>query len=287
MTSSQSHHASHARPHMSALSRVRTGVLAMSAIALTLSVGGSTLPSEAPSPVHSMSASVPPASIMTAASRSAPRTSVDDDVSWGGIEKLDVGYHQSKDEKQAVSDLKSSIDDAKKSLLSSTAITTAIKDSQTLLDGVDDSTAIDVAKFSQQKKTVDDAVADAQQKATARQVESSKSSKSSAPTLAPSTPRGEMQQWAHDYLISNGYTETDWSAANYIISHESGWNPNARNPSSGAGGLPQSLPMSKMSSAGADWATNYQTQFKWFVGYCSRYGSIQGAYQFWLSHHWY
>ena len=43
-----------------------------------------------------------------------------------------------------------------------------------------------------------------------------------------------------------------------------------------------------MASAGSDWATNYQTQFKWFVGYCNqRYGSISAAYQYWLSHHSY
>ena len=94
-----------------------------------------------------------------------------------------------------------------------------------------------------------------------------------------------MQQWAHDYLISNGYTEADFTATVYIISHESGWSVSATNPSSGAYGLPQALPGSTMVSAGADWATIYQTQLKWFWGYCaSRYGSIQGAYSYWLAH---
>ena len=47
--------------------------------------------------------------------------------------------------------------------------------------------------------------------------------------------------------------------------------------------LPQQCYGSKMASAGADWATNYQPQFKWFVGYCNGcYGSIQGAYNYWL-----
>ena len=47
-------------------------------------------------------------------------------------------------------------------------------------------------------------------------------------------------------------------------------------------GLPQALPGNKMASAGADWRTNYQTQFKWFVNYCNqRYGSITGAYAYW------
>ncbi|MBM6699621.1 G5 domain-containing protein [Bifidobacterium pullorum subsp. saeculare] len=114
------------------------------------------------------------------------------------------------------------------------------------------------------------------------------SSGSAGASLGTTVPASEMQQWAHDYLLSSGYSEADFSAAVYIINHESGWNPTAKNPSSGAYGLPQALPGSKMASAGADWATNYQTQFKWFVNYCNaRYGSIQGAYNYWLSHHSY
>ena len=114
---------------------------------------------------------------------------------------------------------------------------------------------------------------------------SSSSSSSSTASVGTTVPAGEMQQWAHDYLISNGYTEADFTATVYIISHESGWSVSATNPSSGAYGLPQALPGSKMVSAGADWATNYQTQLKWFWGYCaSRYGSIQGAYSYWLAH---
>lgn len=107
----------------------------------------------------------------------------------------------------------------------------------------------------------------------------------SVASLGTTTPAGEIQSWAHDYLISNGYSEADFTAANFIISHESGWSPTATNPSSGAYGLPQALPGSKMASAGADWQTNYQTQFKWFVNYCNgRYGSISGAYEHWQKH---
>ena len=117
---------------------------------------------------------------------------------------------------------------------------------------------------------------------------SSGSSSSSSASIGTTVPAGEMQQWAHDYLLANGYTEADFSATVYIINHESGWRVNATNASSGAYGLPQALPGSKMASAGADWATNYQTQLKWFWGYCnSRYGSVQGAYNFWVANHWY
>lgn len=117
---------------------------------------------------------------------------------------------------------------------------------------------------------------------------SSSSSSSAASSLGTTVPASEMQSWAHDYLISNGYTEADFTAAVYIINHESGWRVDATNASSGAYGLPQALPGSKMASAGADWATNYQTQFKWFVNYCNqRYGSLQGAYSYWQVHHCY
>lgn len=116
----------------------------------------------------------------------------------------------------------------------------------------------------------------------------SSSSSSAAASIGTTVPAGEMQQWAHDYLLSNGYTEADFTATVFIISHESGWRVNATNASSGAYGLPQALPGSKMASAGADWQTNYQTQLKWFWNYCAgRYGSIQGAYNFWTSHHYY
>ncbi|WP_422113303.1 G5 domain-containing protein [Gardnerella sp. DNF00536] len=109
-------------------------------------------------------------------------------------------------------------------------------------------------------------------------------SSSLASSIGTTVPAGEMQQWAHDWLLSNGYSEADFTATVFIISHESGWRVNAMNPS-GAYGLPQALPGGKMASAGADWATNYQTQLRWFWNYCNgRYGSIQGAYNHWLAY---
>lgn len=106
-------------------------------------------------------------------------------------------------------------------------------------------------------------------------------------SLGVTAPVGEMQKWFHDYLLSNGYTEADFSAGVWIINHESGWRVNATNPGSGAYGLPQALPGSKMASEGADWQTNYQTQLKWFVKYCNRYGGIQGSYSAWQKQGWY
>ncbi|MGI5357132.1 transglycosylase SLT domain-containing protein [Streptomyces sp. CA-252508] len=73
-----------------------------------------------------------------------------------------------------------------------------------------------------------------------------------------------------------------------IVDHESTWNYRAQNPSSGAYGLVQALPGSKMASAGADWQTNPATQIKWGLNYMNeRYGSPCGAWSFWQANHWY
>jgi hypothetical protein len=69
---------------------------------------------------------------------------------------------------------------------------------------------------------------------------------------------------------------------------ESGWKHTAANPSSGAFGIPQALPASKMASAGADWRTNPVTQIMWGLDYISgRYGSPCGAWSYWLAHYSY
>ncbi|MEU3632991.1 transglycosylase SLT domain-containing protein [Streptomyces fradiae] len=73
-----------------------------------------------------------------------------------------------------------------------------------------------------------------------------------------------------------------------IVERESTWNYRAQNPSSGAYGLVQALPGSKMASAGADWQTNPATQIKWGLNYMNeRYGSPCGAWSFWQANHWY
>ncbi len=73
-----------------------------------------------------------------------------------------------------------------------------------------------------------------------------------------------------------------------IVDHESGWDYTATNPSSGAYGLMQALPGSKMSSAGSDWRTNPATQIEWGVNYMEdRYGGPCGAWEFWQANNWY
>jgi uncharacterized protein YabE (DUF348 family) len=87
-------------------------------------------------------------------------------------------------------------------------------------------------------------------------------------------------------MAAAGIAKSDYPYVNYIVSRESGWNAAARNPS-GAFGLCQALPGSKMSSAGSDWASNPVTQLRWCDGYAKgRYGSWSAAYNFWLAKHY-
>ena len=73
-----------------------------------------------------------------------------------------------------------------------------------------------------------------------------------------------------------------------LWNRESGWRTNAYNASSGAYGIPQSLPGSKMANVGADWRTNYGTQIWWgFYYIAGRYGSPCGAWAHSESHNWY
>jgi hypothetical protein len=73
-----------------------------------------------------------------------------------------------------------------------------------------------------------------------------------------------------------------------IVFRESSWNPHATNSSSGAYGLVQALPGSKMAAAGADWRTNPATQIRWGLKYMnSRYGGPCAAWSFWQAHNWY
>jgi len=88
-------------------------------------------------------------------------------------------------------------------------------------------------------------------------------------------------------MAAAGIRSSDYAYVNHIVSKESGWNAAAYNARSGATGLCQALPGSKMASAGSDWKTNPVTQLKWCQGYAvGRYGSWGAAYDFWNRNHW-
>ncbi|MFC6708102.1 hypothetical protein [Flexivirga alba] len=90
---------------------------------------------------------------------------------------------------------------------------------------------------------------------------------------------GSPQAYASSMLASYGWDQGQMGCLVSLWNRESGWNASAMNASSGAYGIPQSLPGSKMASAGADWRTNPATQIRWGLGYIkSTYGSPCGAW---------
>jgi hypothetical protein len=105
--------------------------------------------------------------------------------------------------------------------------------------------------------------------------------------LPPPNP-GTAQSIAYNMMASFGFDpKTQFSCLDAIWTRESGWNYQAEN-ASGAFGIPQALPGSKMASAGADWQTNPATQIKWGLGYIqSTYGTPCNAWAFWQAHSYY
>ena len=111
-----------------------------------------------------------------------------------------------------------------------------------------------------------------------------------APAAAPvaiDDPAG-AQAYAAAQLGSYGWGAGQMPCLQKLWTKESDWKTTATNASSGAYGVVQSLPASKMASAGADYMTNYRTQINWGLNYVkSRYGSPCGALDFHLAHNWY
>lgn len=104
----------------------------------------------------------------------------------------------------------------------------------------------------------------------------------------PAPDPGTAQSIAYNMLSSFGWAPgTYYSCLNNIWTRESGWRYNAEN-ASGAYGIPQALPGSKMATAGADWATDPATQIKWGLGYIQgRYGDPCKAWTFWQANGYY
>jgi uncharacterized protein YabE (DUF348 family) len=117
---------------------------------------------------------------------------------------------------------------------------------------------------------------------------SSGSSGSSGSTSSgPAPTPGSAQAIAKSMLKKFGWAQDQFSCLDSMWSRESGWRVSAANPS-GAYGIPQALPGSKMASAGPDWQTDATTQIKWGLGYIkARYNSPCGAWSFWQGHNYY
>jgi len=95
--------------------------------------------------------------------------------------------------------------------------------------------------------------------------------------MPPPNP-GTAQSIGFNMLASFGFSSSQWGCLDNLWNQESGWRYNAEN-ASGAYGIPQALPGSKMASAGADWLTDPTTQIKWGLGYIkSLYATPCGAW---------
>lgn len=103
-----------------------------------------------------------------------------------------------------------------------------------------------------------------------------------------STNAGAEQQYAFSQFGQYGWGGGQQQPLIELWNKESGWRWNATNPTSGAYGIPQALPASKMASAGADWKTNPDTQIRWGLGYIhGQYGSPSGAWSHEVADNWY
>ena len=105
--------------------------------------------------------------------------------------------------------------------------------------------------------------------------------------LAALASLNQYQSFAR-ILADAAWGPSQFPYLNLLWDRESGWNPAATNPLSGAFGIPQALPALKMASAGLDWATDPYTQIIWGIGYIQiTYGTPQAAWAHELTHGWY
>ena len=97
-----------------------------------------------------------------------------------------------------------------------------------------------------------------------------------------------MKRYALSLLRQHGFGYPQFSCLNTLWIRESNWRWNAKNKSSGAYGIPQSLPANKMAKAGPDWKTNPHTQIRWGIDYIiHRYGTPCSALSYSNKHGWY
>ncbi len=109
-----------------------------------------------------------------------------------------------------------------------------------------------------------------------------------AVTESEQLSQGDPRNIARALLGDFGWSQDQFGCLDLLWIRESNWNPLAHNSSSGAHGIPQSLPGSKMATVGADWYANPVTQITWGLGYIQdRYGSPCSAWGHSQASGWY
>lgn len=145
------------------------------------------------------------------------------------------------------------------------------------------------AKAEAEQKAKEEA--EAKKKAEELRIAQSKqvTSRGGTSVRAATGTKAEYQAYARNLCINTyGWTENDFNCLVKLWERESNWNPNAHNKSSGAHGIPQSLPASKMASEGSDYMTNYKTQIRWGLKYITnRYGTPSNAWAHSQQKGWY
>lgn len=156
------------------------------------------------------------------------------------------------------------------------------------------SDAVIVDQGAQRRVEEVQAKADGQQRATAQAKKEAAERREAAAKAKREKERQAALEAADPKVVARamladyGWDEGQFSCLDNIWSQESGWRVDAENPSSGAYGIPQSLPGTKMASAGSDWRTNPATQIEWGLGYIEgRYGSPCAAWDFKKGAGWY
>jgi hypothetical protein len=129
------------------------------------------------------------------------------------------------------------------------------------------------------------------QQAANQQAATTQPTAQSTPAATASAARaasGSPQQIARTMLASFGWSSSQFSCLDPLWAHESGWSVTAYNAGSGAYGIPQALPGSRMASAGPDWQHSAATQIRWGLDYIKgTYGSPCGAWDHEQATGWY
>ena len=141
------------------------------------------------------------------------------------------------------------------------------------------------AKAEAEAKAKAEAEAKAEAKAKAEAEEKAKAEQN---RVAYTSDARALQNYAHGLVINNyGWSEADFTSLVSLWNKESGWNPHAGNRS-GAYGIPQALPGSKMAAYGDDYLDNGETQIKWGLNYIkTTYGSPSAAWAHFVRSGWY
>ncbi len=153
----------------------------------------------------------------------------------------------------------------------------------TMIDGVEVSREVLVSAVAQQRVDEVVSVGTKPKPTTTSTGGTTSGGTSSGPIMS-----GSNREIGAALAAQRGWTGSQWQCLDSLWQKESNWNHLAQNPSSGAYGIPQALPGSKMATVAADWRTNPATQITWGLNYIAgRYGTPCAAWSHSQSYNWY